>query len=915
MAANKPVSGHEAQRLAAANESATPWRKWGPYLGERQWGTVREDYSSHGDPWNYFPHDHARSRAYHWGEDGLAGISDDQQRLCFALALWNGNDPILKERLFGLANGEGNHGEDVKECYFYLDSTPTHSYMKCLYKYPQRAYPYTMLVEANRRRSRQEPEFELIDTGAFDDNRYFDVFIEYAKATPEDVLIRITAVNRGSEPAQLHLLPTLWFRNTWWTTPYGPKPALRKLESGCRGIAASHPDLGARWLYVEGAPQLLFTDNETNNERLFGAPNISPYVKDAFDAVVVHGRRDAVNPNETGTKAAAQYDATIAPGASAVFRLRLCAEPPDVLPHPFAHFDETVAARIQEADEFFATVTPPSLTSEAAQTIRQAFAGMLWNKQYYGFDVKKWLEEHGTPVCHPNPLKLRNTNWPHLDASDVVCVPDKWEYPWFAAWDLPFHAVALAGLDQDFAKSQLELMLSERYMHPNGQLPADEWNFSAVTPPLHAWATIMLQRNEQMLRGVTDVEFLKRSFVKLLCHFTWWANRLDRLGKNVFQGGFVGLDALGISARLSVDPAVTPVEHGDGAVWMAVFCQNMLDLAIEITAHDPAFEDQAVKFVDHFVSLAAVINRSGHNALWDEDDGFYYDVLRTPDGHATRLKVRSVMGLLPLCATTLIDAPLRARVPRLEARLHEVLGRVAHARHVVHPVRESQLGHGDRSMLAVVAPQRLRRLLARMLDEREFLSPFGIRTLSRVHRDYPVNLHLGPQEIRVSYRPGESDSAAFGGNSNRRGPVVPPINVMLIRALLQFYAYYGDSFVIECPTGSGHMMNLFDVAKEVALRLSRLFLRDENGRRAVFGNVERLHTDPAFRDYPLFHEYFNGDSGAGLGAGHHTGWTGVVATVLQLFATITASDIREGGAHTAHRLLRVEEEMRQLTPA
>jgi hypothetical protein len=909
MASKNRQGSEEAARLRAAGEGV-PWHKWGPYLSERQWGTVREDYSAGGDAWNYFPHDHARSRAYHWGEDGLAGFCDDRGRLCFALALWNGHDAILKERLFGLTNSEGNHGEDVKEYYFYLDSTPTHSYMKWLYKYPQRAYPYDRIVQTNRRRSRKEQEYELLDTGVFDDDKYFDVFVEYAKAAPEDILIRITVMNRGGTPARLHVLPTLWFRNTWWATPYAAKPVLREVERGCRAIAASHDELGQRWLYVEDSPPLLFTENETNNERLFGGPNVSPYVKDAFDSYIVHGRADALNPHQSGTKAAAHFDVAVAPGESVAYRLRLSIAAPDTLVNPFAHFDETVAARIREADAFYACITPPSLGPDAAQTMRQALAGMLWSKQYYGFDVQKWLEDHGADPFQTAARDVRNAEWSHMENADVISVPDKWEYPWFATWDLAFHAVALAFVDVNFAKSQLELLLRERYIHPSGQMPAYEWNFSDVNPPVHAWATIFLYRNEQVLRGQGDLDFLKRSFGKLLSNFTWWANRKDRFGKNVFSGGFLGLDNMGVFDRSALSTNGR-LEQADGTAWMALFCQNMLEIAIEIAAADPTFEDLAVKFVDHFLGLASAINRIGQAGMWDEEDGFYYDVLRTPDGRATRLKVRSIMGLLPLCATTVMEADQRSRVPKLEARFHERVSRAPDLLHSIHPTGPGHYGCHDRGILGVVGPDRLRRLLLRMLDEREFLSPYGIRGLSRMHRDHPYEVRIGQHRYCVSYSPAESDTGMFGGNINWRGPIWMPLNVLLIRALLQYYAYYGDTFTVECPTGSGQSMNLFDVAQEIALRLTRIFLRDQQGRRPLHGGAEKFQRDPHFRDYLLFYEYFHGDNGAGLGASHQTGWTGLVATLLQLFATISASDALEGGAHALHRRLQQRDERQQ----
>lgn len=912
--ATQGPAGAEVLRLRSAGSQQTPWKKWGPYLSERQWGTVREDYSPNGDAWNHFPHDHARSRAYRWGEDGLAGISDDDQYLCFALALWNGRDSILKERFFGLTNGEGNHGEDVKEYYFYLDSTPTHSYMKWLYKYPQRAYPYNDLVQTNQLRSRGEREYELIDTGVFDDNRYFDVFVEYAKAAPEDILIRVTAINRGPDPAPLHVLPTLWFRNTWSFFPHSPKPQLSEAPSGCRTIAAIHPELGERWLYAAGTPALLFTDNETNNARLFGTPNASPHVKDGINDFVVRGRGEAVNALGTGTKAAVHFQTTIGAGQRVVYYLRLSPAPPAVLGDPFQSFDQVFDARVREADEFYRSVTPPSADPDVTNTIRQALSGMLWSKQYYGFDLNRWLEDHGAlPAAGPE-RHVRDAEWPHLLSGDVISMPDKWEYPWFAAWDLAFHAVALAGVDVDFAKGQLELMLREMYMHPNGQIPAYEWNFSDVNPPVHAWATMFLHRSEEALRGHSDIDFLKRAFGKLLTNFTWWVNRKDPLGKNVFEGGFLGLDNIGVFDRSAPLPTGGNLEQADCTAWMSLFCQNMLEMAVEIAAVDHTFEDLALKFVDHFLDIANALNRVGQVGMWDEEDGFYYDVLRFPNGVASRLKVRSIVGLLPLCATTIVEPHHRERVPKLLTHFQQRLRRHPELLQAIHPTGDGHRGHGGRGILAVVTPERLRRLLARMLDEQEFLSPFGIRALSRVHRDFPYVLRASGREYRVDYLPAESDSAMFGGNSNWRGPIWMPMNVLLIRALLMFYAYYGETFTVECPTGSGRRMNLFEVSREIATRLVRIFLRDSHGRRPVFGGAEKFQTDPHWRDHLLFYEYFHGDNGAGLGASHQTGWTGLVARLIELFWTVNAGDILEGGVHAVHGRTRRIRDTRRDTP-
>jgi hypothetical protein len=891
----------EAARLRASFLQRTPWKKWGPYLSERQWGTVREDYSANGDPWNSFPHDHARSRAYRWGEDGLAGMSDDRQQLCFAVALWNGRDPILKERLFGLTNDEGNHGEDVKEYYFYLDSTPTHSYMKWLYKYPQRAFPYADLVSTNRSRSRGEREYELIDTGVFDDDKYFDIVVEYAKAGPEDVLIRITAINRGPDAAPLDVLPTLWFRNTWRTWPHAPKPALREVWGGSRCIEALHAELGERWLYVDGGAPALFTDNDTNNERLFGTPNATAHVKDGINDFIVHGRTAAVNERGTGTKAAVRFHQIVGPREKVVFRLRLTDASPDTIVRPFVFFDEVFAARVTEADEFYRGLTPMSADSDLARVVRQSMAGLLWSKQYYSFDLGRWLREHGADTSATMAKHVRDDAWGHMVNADILSVPDKWEYPWFAAWDLAFQATALAGVDVDFAKAQLELMLRGMYMHPNGQLPASEWNFSEVHPPVHAWAVIFLHRTEQALRGRSDPAFLKRTFAKLLSNFTWWVNRNDALGRSVFDGGFPGLDNIGVFDRSTLLPTGGHLEQADGAAWMSVFCQSMLEIATEIAMTDPAFEDIAVTFVDHFLRIASSINRSGDTGPWDEEDGFYYDVLRDANGAAaSRIKVRSMAGLLPLCATMIVEPAQRERMPGLLAQVAERVRRQPDLLDHIHPTGEGHFGYRGRGILALVSRGRLRRILSRMLDEHEFLGPFGIRTLSRVHLDHPYVLSCDGQEHRVGYLPAELDTAMFGGNSNWRGPVWMPMNALLIRALLQFYQYYGDSFTIECPTGSGVMMNLFEVAKEIAARLTRIFLQDERGRRPVFGGAEKFQTDPHWRDHLLFYEYFHGDNGAGLGASHQTGWTGLIATLIQFFWTIGARELLEGGAHEAH---------------
>ena len=892
-------------RLEEAREQKVAWKKWGPYLSERQWGTVREDYSENGDAWNFFTHDHARSRAYRWGEDGIAGISDDKQHLCFSLGLWNGKDPILKERLFGLTNSEGNHGEDVKEYYFYLDSTPTHSYMKYLYKYPQSAFPYADLLETNRRRTRDEMEYELLDTGAFKDDRYFDVFVEYAKAGADDILVKITAFNRGPDAAELQLLPTLWFRNDWssWIAESNRavrKPSLKptKAAAGASAVAADHPLLGKFVLSCEGEVPLLFTENETNHERLFPGrgKNESAYVKDGINDFVVQGQTAAVNPAQEGTKVAACYRVMIGAGQSQVIRLRLASNASGGSSHPFGReFDEVFASRLREADEFYQSVTPPSVSKDQANVMRQAIAGMLWGKQFFFFDGDNWLDEHHSNPLHTGYKNSRNSEWFHLMNEDIISMPDKWEYPWYAAWDLAFHTLPLSIVDPDFAKSQMKLMLKGVYLHPNGQMPAYEWNFSDVNPPVHAFATIFLHRTEQALRGEADLDFLRATFNKLLLNFTWWVNRKDRFGKNVFEGGFLGLDNIGVFDRSAPLPTGGNLEQADGTAWMALFSQNMLELAVELAAHDPIYEDMVLKFAEHFYYVAAAMNRPGQDSMWDEEDGFYYDILRLPDGSATRLKVRSMVGILPLCATTVIEPWQRERIPRAMTQIQERLRRMPELRETMHPTGPGHLGVAGRGIIALVNPEQLRRILTKLLDEKEFLSPYGIRALSKFHAEHPYVFHVQGQEYRVDYLPGESNTGMFGGNSNWRGPIWMPVNVILIRALLNFYLYYGDNFKIECPTGSGKMMNLFEVSKEIADRLIRIFTRDKNGRRPVCGGSEKFQTDPHWRDHILFYEYFHGDNGAGLGASHQTGWTGDVAKLIQLYGLLDPRRLLEEG--------------------
>jgi len=890
----------ESERLNDAREGRARWMQWGPYLSERQWGTVREDYSDSGDAWNYFTHDQSRSRAYRWGEDGIAGISDDKQVLCFALALWNGKDPILKERLFGLPNSEGNHGEDVKEYYYYLDSTPTHSYMKYLYKYPQAAFPYADLVDTNRRRNRFEQEYELIDTGAFEDDRYFDVFVEYAKDGPDDILIKITVCNRGSEAADLSLLPTLWYRNTWSWGGNPPKPALsgQPATNGIAVIEARDERLGERRLFCDGAPELLFTENETNTQRLFDTPNAQPFVKDAFDRYVVHGEASAINPARTGTKAAALYRLPIPAGAAAEVRLRLSPSAPSASRQgkgkgkaagPFGDaFEQLLAERKADADAFYASITPAGVSADAAQVMRQALAGMLWSKQYFGYDVLTWLKEHGIDPYRERARTIRNREWSHMFNDDVISMPDKWEYPWYAAWDLAFHAVPLAMVDPEFAKKQLVLMLSERYQHPNGQIPAYEWNFGDVNPPVHPWATLFVYSMEQGQHGRVDLEFLKFSFQKLLMNFTWWVNRKDIEGNNLFGGGFLGLDNIGVFDRSSPLPTGGYLEQSDGTAWMAFFCASMLGIATELAAHDPVYEDLALKFFEHFMRIAGAMDRVGiHNdELWDEEDGFFYDLLYMPGGHVTRLKVRSMVGLLPLCSAVLMPGDAVERLPALSRRALDFIERNPD---IMKNIADPRVpGVAGRRLMAVVGEDKLRRILARMLDENEFLSDYGIRSLSRCHLDDPYVFSAGREAFKVQYEAAESTSGMFGGNSNWRGPIWMPVNVLLIRALLTYYLYYGNDFKVECPTGSGQMMTLFEVAREISRRLVSIFERNAAGRRPAFGDSAKFQDDPHWRDYHLFYEYFHGDNGAGIGASHQTGWTGLVAKLIQLFGSLDA---------------------------
>jgi hypothetical protein len=893
----------EKVRLQEVREQEKPWKKWGPYLSERQWGTVREDYSEDGNAWAYFSHDQSRSRAYRWGEDGLGGISDDHQILCFALALWNGNDPIIKERLFGLTNSEGNHGEDVKEYYFYLDSTPTHSYMKYLYKYPQEAFPYDDLVKTNGQRTRDELEYELIDTGVFDRDRYFDVFVEYAKAEAEDLLIQINVVNRGPEAATLDVLPTLWFRNTWSWVEEGSKPVLKKLEHPEYSVVhAHHTDhlfqelLDDYYFYCDQRVPLLFTENETNNERLFDGPNASPYVKDGIHNYLIQGQTEAVNPLQTGTKVSPHYHLTVAAGSTQTVRLRLSRKAPDQITAPFADFESVMQNRLQEADDFFGVVTCTAVETDPdlARVMRQALAGMLWTKQYFYYDVDVWLKEHNISPWTNERNQIRNGQWFHMHSDDIISMPDKWEYPWFAAWDLAFHMFPLAIVDSDFAKAQLNLMLQNVYQHPNGQLPAYEWNFGDVNPPVHAHSTIQIYLMDKARnQGKGDIDFLKYAFSKLLINFTWWVNRKDRTGSNVFEGGFLGLDNIGVFDRSSPLPTGGHLEQADGTAWMMFFSQQMLRISIELATHDPLYEEFAVKFFEHTMWIAGAMDRLGEcqDEMWDEEDGFFYDVLRLPDGQAMRLKVRSLVGLLPLTAVAIFDGQELAKLPNFRKHTKEFFMRHPELTETMH--LPNQPGAAGRYMLSVFNEEKLRRVLARMLDENEFFGPYGIRSLSRYHEEHPFIFHHGGQEFRVDYLPGESNTGMFGGNSNWRGPVWMPVNVLFVTALRRLYSFYGNDFKVECPTGSGQLMNLGQVAKELSDRLARIFLQDEQGKRPVYGATEKFQTDPHWRDLILFYEYFHGDNGAGIGASHQTGWTGCIAHLIQLSGILTPELVQQ----------------------
>ncbi|MCC7438513.1 MAG: glucosidase [Armatimonadetes bacterium] len=875
----------EEQRLNESTERVRHWKRWGPYLSERAWGTVREDYSANGEPWEYFPFDHARYRAYRWNEDGIGGICDRHQFICFALTLWNGRDPFLKERLFGVNGKEGNHGEDVKEHYFFLDSTPTHSYMRFLYKYPHAEFPYQQLIDENRRRGKSDPEFELDDTGIFDEDRYFDVEIEYAKADVDDILIQITATNRGPDPATLHLLPTVWFRNTWtWGRDQSEKPQLRGIPNpSCGIIELHHHYYQQHRLYCDGSPMLLFAENNTNNRRLYNAPNSTPFVKDSINEYLVRGNGGAVNPNQEGTKASAHYRNWMEPGETRTIKLRLTDRDYGVeRVRAFGReFDQVVARRRAEADEFYRTIIPHTLSDDARNVMRQAFAGLLWTKQYYHYVVQQWLE--GDPALPPPPAERRNgrnAHWPYLYNSDVISMPDAWEYPWYAAWDLAFHCIPLALVDPDFAKQQLLLFLREWYMHPNGQIPAYEWKLEDVNPPVHAWAALRVYRIEKKRKGKGDRAFLERVFQKLLLNFTWWVNRKDTEGNNVFEGGFLGLDNIGVFDRSAPLPMGGRLEQSDGTSWMAMYSLNMMAIALELAHQNPAYEDLATKFWEHFLHIAHAMNIRGNDGLdmWDEQDGFYYDIVHLPHGFFP-IRIRSMVGLIPLFAVETIEPGLIEQLPGFRKRMEWFL---EHRPDLTGGIAQMNVpGTGQRRLMAIANEERLRSILKYMLDEAEFLSQHGIRSVSRYHRDHPYRLQLDGMEYRVDYEPAESQTGMFGGNSNWRGPVWFPVNYLIIESLQKFHYYYGDDFTVEFPTGSGNHLNLWEVAMELERRLSSLFLRDDADRRPANGANQRLNNDPHWRDLVLFHEYFHGDTGAGLGASHQTGWTALVAKIMQ----------------------------------
>ena len=871
----------EKEKLQNNNDG---WKRWGPYLTDRQWGTVREDYSADGNAWQYITHDNARSKAYRWGEEGIAGISDNKQLLCFAVGLWNQKDPIIKERYFGLTGSEGNHGEDVKELYYYLDNTPTHSYMKMLYKYPQAAYPYQWLIEENKRRSKSEPEFELMDTGLFNENKYFDVFIEYAKVAEEDILIKITVHNRGSETAALNVLPTIWFRNTWaWGYDnYHYKPELMSGNEG--NILINHQYLGNYTLYIDkkGIDEklpLLFCDNETNNQKLYTAPNQSPFVKDGINEYIVNGNRDSINLNAIGTKASANFNLSINGGESETIRLRLS---PDTLLSPFEEYETLFNAAFQNADEFYNELQNEIESEDEKKVQRQAFAGMLWSKQFFDYDVDKWLKgDPAQPDPPPERKKGRNAAWKHLNNADIISMPDKWEYPWYAAWDLAFHCIPFAMIDADFAKKQLLLLTKEWYMHPNGQLPAYEWSFSDVNPPVHAWSSFRVFKIDEKNNGKPDIAFLESIFHKLLLNFTWWVNRKDAGGNNIFEGGFLGLDNIGVFDRSSPLPTGGYIEQADGTSWMAMYSLNLMRIALELSQYNPVYQDMATKFFEHFLYIAEAMDSMGIDGggLWDDEDQFFYDVLRLPNGTCNRLKVRSMVGLIPLFAVEVLDAELLNSVPEFKARLEWFLLHKPSLASLVS--RWQDKNSGEKHLLSLLRGHRMKKILNKMLDENEFLGDYGIRAVSKFHEQHPYQFFVDGKMFSVEYSPGESNSGLFGGNSNWRGPIWMPVNFLIVESLQRFHFYYGDDYTIECPTGSGNYLSLNEIADLISKRLANLFLRNEEGKRPIFGNYEKLQNDPNFNDYLWFFEYFHGDTGRGVGASHQTGWTGLIARLLQ----------------------------------
>ena len=866
----------EKERLLSIKSNGNLWHKWGPYLTGRQWGTVREDYSPNGNAWDYISHDDARSKAYRWGEEGIAGISDDRQLICFSIAFWNKKDPIIKERYFGLTGDQGNHGEDVKEYYYYLDNTPTHSYMKMLYKYPQEEFPYLILLEENKRRTKTDTEFELIDTGIFNEDKYFDVFIEYAKNSEEDILINVTLHNRGKEEAAINLLPQIWFRNTWiWGKDNG-KPKMFQAENN--SIKLVHEKMGEYFLFYDGNPEILFCDNETNYKRLYNVDNANAYLKDGINDYITQNNKTSINQSKTGTKAACNYDLEINGASFKIVKLRFAKNP---IEDPFKDYNSIIDEKKNEADEFYADIQTEITNEDAKNVQRQAFAGMLWNKQFYYYDVEEWINgDKGQPEPPKERKGGRNKDWLHLNNADIISIPDKWEYPWYATWDLAFHCIPFAMIDPEFAKKQLVLFTREWYMHPNGQLPAYEWNFSDVNPPVHAWATWRVYKIDQKLQGKSDINFLERVFHKLLINFTWWVNKKDRGGNNIFQGGFLGLDNIGVFDRSSRFATGSHLDQSDGTSWMAMFSLNMLRISLELSKKKSIYQDLATKFFEHFLYIAKSMTNMGSEGvgLWDDEDEFYYDALHIDD-RIYRLKVRSMVGLIPLFAVEVLEPELMKIAPEFEARLNWFLTNKPEMAALVS--RWNEKGSGERTLLSLLRGHRMKKLLERMLDETEFLSDYGIRALSKYYEQNPYEFYMNGKKFEVKYTPAESDNALYGGNSNWRGPIWFPVNFLILESLYRFHHYYGDDFKIECPTNSGKYVTIKEAADQLAVRLSKIFLKDENGLRPVFRYNKKFQIDPHFKDYLLFHEYFHGDNGMGVGASHQTGWTGLIAKILQ----------------------------------